>query len=287
MRGRVCMVTGATSGIGRITALELAAKGATVVLVGRNEAKLTACLADINRLTGNDKLDYIKADLSSFQSVRGLARTFLSRYNKLHVLVNNAGAIFLRRDHSNEGLEMTWALNHFGYFWLTGMLLDCLKASAPSRIINVSSDAHKRSHLSDFPDVRNPGKGFQVYADTKLANILFTYQLAYINKSTGVTVNACHPGIVATAFGANNGLVGKMIQVFSRVFGVTAEQGARTLIYLATAPEVYKLTGKYFVKEKEVQSAKSTYDARLMTRLWQFSLDISQRLGMDTRPLER
>jgi len=287
MRGKVCLVTGATSGIGKVTAMELATKGATVIIVGRNEEKCISTMAEIEAMTGNESLDYMVCDLSSFHQIRKLSLDFKAKYSKLHVLVNNAGALFMRRQNSVDGLEMTWALNHFGYFWLTGMLLDVLKSSSPSRIINVSSDAHKRSFLSEMPNFKdNIPVGYIGYADTKLANLLFTNHLAYSIKSTGVTVNALHPGVVSTNFGANNGLLGRVVQFYSNTFGVTPQKGARTVVYLASAPELYSTTGKYYVKEREATSSKVSQDTKLGTRLWQWSLDISQRLGMDTRPME-
>ena len=175
MRGKVCLVTGATSGIGKMTALELATKGATVVIVGRNREKCEDTLQEIEAATGSKNLDYLVADLSSFVEVRRLSQEFLAKYNKLNVLVNNAGAIFMRKQNSPDGLEMSWALNHFSYFWLSCLLLDVLKASSPSRIVNVSSDAHHRATLNELPNFR--GKmpvGYITYANTKLANVLFT-----------------------------------------------------------------------------------------------------------------
>ncbi|MDX1985892.1 MAG: SDR family oxidoreductase [Candidatus Obscuribacter sp.] len=287
MRGRVCLITGATAGIGKVTALELATKGATVILVGRNEDRCRDAVDEIHELTGSNNLDYFVCDLSNFQQVRSLSQAVKSKYSKLNVLVNNAGALFMRRQYNVDGLEMTWALNHFGYFWLTGMLLDVLKASAPSRVVVVSSDAHKRANLNEMPNFKaNIPVGYFGYANTKLANLLFAYHLAYSIKSTGVTVNAMHPGVVATSFGGNNGLVGRIIQMNANIFGVKPEVGARTVIQLASAPELYATTGKYFVKEEEANSSKASHDTRLGTRLFQWSLDISQRLGMDTRQLE-
>jgi len=287
MRGKVCLVTGATSGIGKMTALELATKGATVVIVGRDRQKCEDTLAEIAAATDSKALDYIVADLSSFVECRRMAQEFLARYNKLNVLVNNVGAIFMRKQNSPDGLEMSWALNHFSYFWLSCLLLDVLKSSSPSRIVNVSSDAHKRASLSEVPNFR--GKmpvGYMTYANTKLANVLFTNQMAYSIKSTGVTVNALHPGVVATNFGANNGLIGRIMQTYSSIFGLRPEQGAKTVVYLATAPELYTTTGKYFVNCREVPSSKASYDTKFGARLWQWSLDVSGRLGMDTRRIE-
>jgi retinol dehydrogenase-12 len=287
MRGKICLVTGATSGIGKETALELATKGATVVIVGRSREKCLVTLQEIEEATGSKNLDYFVADLSSFIEVRRLSQEFLAKYNKLHVLVNNVGAIFMRKQNSPDGLEITWALNHFSYFWLSCLLLDVLKASSPSRIVNVSSDAHKRANLHELPNFR--GKmpvGYINYSNTKLANVLFTNQLAYSIKSTGVTVNSLHPGVVATNFGANNGLVGQIMQLYSGIFGIKPAAGARTVVYLATAPELYTTTGKYYVNCREVNSSKTSYDTKFGAKLWQWSLDVSQRLGMDTRRIE-
>ena len=287
MRGKVCLVTGATSGIGKMTALELATKGATVVIVGRSAERCQSTLAEIEALTGSKNLDYFVCDLSSFVEVRRLSQEFLARYNKLNVLVNNAGAIFMRKQNSTDGLEMTWALNHFAYFWLTCLLIDVLKASSPSRIVNVSSDAHKRANLDDVPNFRESMPiGYINYANTKLANILFTNHLSFTLKSTGITVNALHPGVVATNFGVNNGLFGKLMNIYASTLGVKPAEGARTVVYLATAPELYTTTGKYFVKCREVPSSKVSYDTKFSAKLWQWSLDVSGRLGMDTRRIE-
>lgn len=287
MRGKVCLVTGATSGIGKVAALELATKGAHVIIVGRSPDRCEATLAEIEAATGSNSLDYLVADLSVFSAVKTMAKEFNNRYTKLHVLVNNAGAIYMRRSNTIEGLESTWALNHFGYFWLTGFLIDTLKASAPSRIINVSSDAHKRANIDGPPNMRDSMPlGFVTYANTKLANLLFSYHLAYSIKSTGVTVNALHPGVVATNFGKGNGMFGNVIQAYSKYFGVSPEVGARTIVHLACAPELYATTGKYYVKEREAASSKLSYDTKLSTRFWQWSIDNSRRLGMDTGRIE-
>jgi NAD(P)-dependent dehydrogenase (short-subunit alcohol dehydrogenase family) len=287
MRGKICLVTGATAGIGKMTALDLATKGATVVIVGRDRQKCEDTLNEIEAATGSKNLDYLVGDLSIFTENRRVAQEFLAKYNKLHVLVNNVGAIFMRKQNSKDGLEMTWALNHFSYFWMSCLLLDVLKASSPSRIVNVSSDAHKRANLNEVPNFR--GKmpvGYINYSNTKLANVLFTNQLAYSIKSTGVTVNSLHPGVVATNFGSNNGLVGKIMQTYAGIFGIKAAAGARTVVYLATAPELYTTTGKYFVNCREVNSSKMSYDTKFGAKLWQWTLDVSQRLGMDTRRIE-
>jgi len=287
MRGKNCLITGATSGIGKVTAMELAAKGANIIIVGRSAEKCESTLAEIEAKTNNTNVDYFVADLSDFNSVKNLAKNFNNKYSKLSVLVNNAGGIFMRRADTADGLEMTWALNHFGYFWLTGYLIDVLKNTTPSRIINVSSDAHKRATMSGPPNMRDKMPvGYITYANTKLANLLFSYHLAYNIKSTGVTVNALHPGIVATDFGSSNGIIGKAIQFNAKLFGCSPEEGARTVIQLASAPELYQVTGKYFVNGREVLSSRASYDTKLGTKFWQWSVDMSRRFGMDTKRIE-
>jgi len=287
MRGKNCLITGATSGIGKATAMELAARGANIIIVGRSVEKCESTLAEIEAKTSNANLDYLVADLSDFNSVKNLAKNFTNKYSKLSVLINNAGGIFMRRADTADGIEMTWALNHFGYFWLTGYLIDVLKSTTPSRVINVSSDAHKRATLSGPPNMHDKMPiGYLTYANTKLANLLFSYHLAYNIKSTGVTVNAMHPGIVATDFGSSNGIIGKAIQMNAKVFGVKPEVGARTIIQLASAPELYQVTGKYFVNGRELLSSKTSYDTKLGTKLWQWTVDVSRRHGMDTKRIE-
>ena len=275
MRDRVCMVTGATSGIGFVTAQALARQGTTVIVVARHPERGAATVSRIRQETGNPAVELLVADLSAQAQVRQLAREFQNRFSRLDVLVNNAGALFTRRQLSHDGIEMTFALNHLGYFLLTNLLLDTLKASAPARIVSVSSDAHRGAQIN-FADVHGQHRysGWRAYAQSKLANILFTYELARRLQGTGVTANAMHPGFVATNFGSNNrGFMGLIVRV-AKVVALSPEQGAQTIIYLASSPEVEGMTGKYFVKKKAVQSSRASYDVAAAQRLWQVSAEM-------------
>jgi NAD(P)-dependent dehydrogenase (short-subunit alcohol dehydrogenase family) len=276
LHGKVHLVTGATSGIGKVTARELARHGATVVVVGRNPERCAATVAQIQAETGNKNVEALRANLSVQQEIHALAKQFLERYPRLDVLINNAGAVMFERQESADGIELTFALNHLAYFLLTSLLLDRLKASAPARIVNVSSAAHLRVAL-DFDDLQNQRRyrGFHVYSQSKLANLFFTYELARQLEGTGVTVNALHPGVVATNFGSDNGWRGSLLRVFFKLFGISPEEGARTIIYLATSPEVEGVTGKYFVKEKMVASSAVSYDTAAAERLWRVSAELT------------
>ncbi|MCP4166965.1 MAG: SDR family oxidoreductase [Chloroflexi bacterium] len=274
MQGKVCLVTGATAGIGQATAKLLAEQGATVVGVGRNPAKNEYSLQMIKEKTGNLAIEYLLADLSSQQDIRALAQQFLDKYDRLDVLVNNAGATFGERLESVDGIEMTFALNHLGYFLLTDLLSDILVASAPARVINVSSSLHKLGKL-DFDDIpfKHGYARSKAYRRSKLANIAFTYELAARRfSSQQVTVNAMNPGLVATNVGESaGGVAAKIKGLVDKIAGLTPEQGAQTIIYLATSPEVRGVTGRYFVKKKSVPSAKITYDLDFCRRLWEVS----------------
>ena len=250
MQGKVCLVTGATNGIGLVTARELARRGAQVVLVGRNLARCEAAVAQIRERSGNQQVEALLADLASQQQVRELARQFRDRFPRLDVLVNNAGGMWLRRETTVDGLEITVAVNHLAYFLLTHLLLDNLKASVPSRIVNVASGAHRKAAL-DFDDLmaEQGYNGWRQYCRSKLMNLLFTYELARRLQGTGVTANALHPGWVATGFGGNNGWRGRVWQFVARCFALNAEEGARTIVYLASAPKVAGVSGGYFVRE--------------------------------------
>jgi retinol dehydrogenase-12 len=269
MQGKVCLVTGATSGIGLVAARELAARGATVVLVGRSRERSAAAAAAITSQTGNQNVSFMLADLSSQRAVRELAAQFRAAHERLHVLVNNAGAVFMRRERSADGIEMTWALNHLAYFLLTDLLLDTLKASAPARIISVSSDAHKGGRI-DFDDPQRPG-GFRAYSQSKLANILFTRELARRLEGTGVTANTLHPGVVATNFGVNNGWIARALRPLLNLASISAEEGAKTIVYLATSPEVAGVSGEYFYKCRVAPTDQAARDASSAERLWALS----------------
>lgn len=272
MDGKICMVTGATAGIGLVTAREMAQLGATVVLVGRNPQKTEQVVQQLRSQTGSSKLEHLLADLSSQKQVRGLAEAFRSRHDRLDVLVNNAGALFMAREQTEDGIEQTFALNHLSYFLLTHLLLEPLKAAAPSRIANVSSHAHKGMKL-DFQDLEGRTKysGWMAYGRSKLANILFTYELARRLEGTGITANALHPGFVASSFGHNNGKVARVLLKIGQLFAISEDKGAETSIYLASSPEAEGVTGKYFFKKRAVHSSRASQDPESARELWRIS----------------
>jgi NAD(P)-dependent dehydrogenase (short-subunit alcohol dehydrogenase family) len=234
LNGKICLITGATAGIGEVTARRLAGMGATVTIVGRSAERAAATAARIKAATGAT-VEILIADLSSQAEIRRLANDFLARHSQLDVLVNNAGAIFRRRLESVDGIEMTWALNHMSYFLLTNALLGALQASAPSRIVNVASDAHYRAQINFAdPQFKHGYDMWRAYGQSKLANILFTTELARRLDGAGVTANVLHPGFVASNFGKNNGgLFGFMIGLAQRVAAIGPEAGAETSVYLA------------------------------------------------------
>lgn len=267
------MITGATSGIGAVAAMELARLGATVVGVGRNPEKCASVAARIQKETNNPYVEYLVADLASQAQVRQLVETFNAKYTNLDVLVNNAGAYFSTRQESADGIEMTFALNHLNYFLLTNLLLDNLKASAPARVINVSSNAHWSSQIN-FADIegRRRYSSWTAYGQSKVANVLFTYELARRLDGNGMTANALHPGFVASGFGHNNrDLIGWGTRVAQKIAGRTPEEGAQTITYLVSSPEVEGVSGKYFVDKKAVPSSPASYDEGSARRLWELS----------------
>jgi retinol dehydrogenase-12 len=281
MKGKICMVTGATSGMGEVTARTLAQMGAMVIAVGRSPEKCATTIDQIKQETGSAAVEFMVADLSSQPEIRQLVQQFKSQHQHLHVLVNNAGAWINRRRESVDSIEMTFALNHLGHFLLTNLLIDTLKASAPARIINISSHGHIRGEIN-FDDLqfRRKYNGMQAYRQSKLANVLFTYELAPRLSGTGVTVNAVNPGLVATRFGFNNlgfipdGIVNALIRLYGWI-GISSEQGAQTAIYLATSSEVAEITGKYFEKQKAVPSSQASYDEEANRQLWKISVDMT------------
>ncbi|MDF2630050.1 MAG: rhlG [Symbiobacteriaceae bacterium] len=271
MQGKTCLVTGATAGIGKETALALARDGARVIIVGRNPAKTAAAADEIRAATGNQQVEHLLADLSVQAEVRRLADEVKARCDRLDVLVNNAGGVFPRRELTRDGLEMTFAVNHLGYFLLTNLLLDLLLRSAPARIVSVSSAAHQTARIN-FADLMSERKysPMGAYGQSKLANILFTYELARRLEGTGVTATCLHPGVVATNFGATSPLIGWFYRIGAR-FMLTAAEGADTVIYLASAPQAEGVTGQYFVKRKPVRSNAASHDRETARRLWQMS----------------
>lgn len=277
LQGRVCLITGATSGIGKATAAGLAQRGATVVLVARNREKGLAVRDELRAQSGNPHVDVLFADLSSQQSTRELAASFQQRYAQLHVLMNNAGGIFFKRETTIDGLELTFALDHLAYFLLTNLLLDTLKASAPARIINVSSSAEAAGRIT-FDDLQASRHyaAFPVYAQAKLANMLFTYELARRLEGSGVTVNAITPGPVATNFGGSGqGLLSRVFPLIFRVIGKPPERAAETAIQLAGDPALAAVSGKAFYERKELQTSPRSHDAAARQRLWQVSAELT------------
>src|SRR5437763_6425125 len=276
MQGKVCIVTGANSGIGKATALALAQMGATVVMVCRDRARAEQARSEITTKSRNNAVDLLQADLSSQQSIRQLVENFQHHYTQLHVLINNAGAAFPGRRETVDGLEMTFAVNYLAPFLLTNLLLDMLKASAPARIVNVSSNSHEAGYIKlDNLQSKNPYGSMKVYGQAKLAVVLFTYELARRLEGTGVTVNCLHPGFVATHFGQRDAgpAFGLLVKVIGS-FGTSPEKGAKTSIYLASSPEVEGVTEKYFVKSMPKRSAAISYDESLQQHLWEQSAQL-------------
>ena len=276
MRGKVCLVTGSSSGIGKATASGLAALGATVVLACRDSGRGEAARKEIIRGSINQNVSVGLLDLTRFESVRSFAEDFRQKFSRLDVLVNNAGIYLSKRVVTVDGLEATFTTNHLGHFLLTNLLLELIKASAPSRIVNVSSGAQIMGHIN-FSDLQGERKygGWKSYSQSKLANILFTYELARRLEETGVTVNCVHPGTVRTNFARNNGgLMGLIVRVFAP-FMLSPEQGAKTVVWLASSPEVERSTGKYFAKESEMKSSKESYDLEVAKHLWEVSRELT------------
>jgi NAD(P)-dependent dehydrogenase (short-subunit alcohol dehydrogenase family) len=268
VEGKTCLITGATSGIGRATALALAARGAELVLVCRDRRKGQAVCDELRR-AGGRHASLLLADLGVQAEVRRVAREFLATQRPLHVLINNAGVVNLQRTLTADGIEATFAVNHLAYFLLTTLLLDRLRESAPARIVSVSSDAHTFGKL-DFDDLNNTRRyrAMRVYGQTKLANILFTTELARRLEGSGVTANCLHPGAVATGLGKNNGAWARALIALLRPFFRTPDDGAATSIYLATSPSIGGLSGRYFANCAEKRPSRAAQDAEAARRLW-------------------
>ena len=274
LQGKIVLVTGATNGIGLEAAKVLAGKGATIIGVGRNPQKCADAATQIKAATGNSNVEFLIGDLSRQAEVRRVAAEFKQKYSRLDVLLNNAGAYFANRETNADEQEMTWALNHLNYFVLTNELLDVLKASAPARIVNVSSDAHRMTKglRLDDPEFKQSYSGWGAYGHSKLANVMFTYELARRLEGTRVTANVLHPGFVATGFGLNNGgLLNFGMKVIQKIGAKRPEQGAQTSVYLASAPEVAGVSGQYFADSKATKSNAASYDVTAQQRLWALS----------------
>ena len=274
---KLFLITGATSGIGKAAAQAIAAQGGRVVIVGRNPQKTATTVAELKQSSGNPAVEYLLADLSSMQETRSLAQQFQQKYDRLDVLVNNAGGFFMRRQETADGLEMTFQLNHLSYFLLTALLLDTLKASAPptlgSRIVNVSSGAERGAKPNwDDPQMTRKYRGFQAYACSKRFNLYFTYELARRLEGTGVTVNATAPW-----HGGHEHVdqphraAGRLIAPLMRRAMRSPEKGAETVVYLATSPQVEGVTGKYFVDMQPKYSSRASQEPEAAQRLWQIS----------------
>jgi NAD(P)-dependent dehydrogenase (short-subunit alcohol dehydrogenase family) len=280
---KVMLVTGATAGIGKVTAWELARTGATVVLVGRNSQKANETVREIQEdLHGNAKLDVIIGDLSSLKDIQKVANTFKEKYSRLDVLINNAGGFFSKRLESVDGYEMTLALNHLNYFYLTNLLLDVIFQTPTARIVNVSSSAHYGSKLN-FSDIQRKKSyfGWRVYAESKLMNILFTRVLAQKLSGSHVTANSLHPGFVATNFGHGKDLSAWAIKIGQFLMAISPQAGARTSIYLATASDVEGVSGKYFTRCQQRQPSMAAMEDRAANMLWELSEDLVQKNGND------
>lgn len=279
---KICMVTGATSGIGLVTARRLAERGASVVLVGRDPERGEAALATIRKSAPDATLDVLYANLANQADVRKLAEETQTRYPRLDVLLNNAGGMFGGRQLSADGIEMTFALNHLNYFLLTNLLLPTLRATPDARIVNVASRAHKGVELQ-FDDLQHQRRyvGWLAYKRSKLANLLFTYELARRladnngANANGLTVNALHPGFVATNIGARHGFIPSILWRAASLAAIDVEQGADTSVYLASSPEVEGITGRYYSKCKPVTSSAASYDREAARRLWEISAEMT------------
>lgn len=271
------LVTGSSRGIGFYTALGLAEKGAHVIIVSHDEEHSKAAVSKIKEKFGENSARYYVADLSSLNEVRGFSEKIKRDYDHLDVLINNVGAWFSKYKESDDSIEMTFALNHLSYFLLTGLLLDLIRSSTPARIINVSSDAHQGINRIHFEDIgfKKGYRPFQTYAQSKLANIMFTYELSDRLKDLDITVNALHPGAVASKLYRNFGILEPLINFWIKLTGKSSEEGASTSIYLASSEEVTDVTGKYFADEEQKQSSEASYNKESWDRLWKLSEEMT------------
>lgn len=274
IEAKICIITGANSGIGKATAIELAKMNAIVVIVCRNKERGEPAQKEIIEKTGNKNVDLLSCDLSSLDAIRNLDAEFRTKYQNLHVLINNAGVMLSKRELSVDGFEMNFAVNHLAPFLLTNLLLDILKKSAPSRIINVASGAHKFGTIN-FEDLQSENKKRRfmgLYGDSKLALMLTSYELSRRLEGTGVTLNTIHPGVVNTKLGMDRSKPKKGI---ARRFFKSPEKGAETSIYLASSPEVEGVTGKYFINKQEQKSSDDSYNDEYAKKLWDISMEMT------------
>lgn len=272
LMGAVCMVTGANSGIGKATAMHLARRGAAVVMVCRSAERGEAARADIRTETGSDAVDLLIADLSAQADIWDLVATFRAQYDRLDVLINNAGLYLADRQLSADGIEMTFAVNHLAPFLLTNLLLDDLKASAPARIVNVNSESHRGARLRfGNLEMEDDYQWIKAYGKSKLANLLFTFELARRLEGTGVTVNALHPGVVGTRIWNHNSNVISLLMRLVKPFLMSPSTSAQHVVRLAADPGLSGVSGQYFDKDEECHASDEAYDRDAAQRLWQVS----------------
>lgn len=285
MKNKTILITGATSGIGIVAALELAKRGHTIIIAARNESKAQKTVTRIRQEADHDRVDYLLVDFSVQASIRQMAAQFLEQYGRLDILINNHGTINILRRETVDGLEETFAVNHLGYFLLTNLLLDTLIASGspadPSRIINTSSNSHHDGRIEfDNLQLQRDYSWSRAYGTSKLANILFTIELADRLRAANapVTVNALHPGWVATGIGADAlplpNIIGRIGKWFINLSAMSPEKGAQTTIYLATSPDVTEISGEYFFKSKPHRTAPTAKDKAVARQLWDVSADL-------------
>ena len=276
LHGSVIVITGGNSGIGKEAAVALATLGATTVITARDAAKGQSALDEITARSGRDTVEVMALDLGDFASIRAFSAEFHERFDRLDVLINNAGAILSERQVTAQGFEATFGVNHLGHFLLTDLLLDRLRSSAPSRVVNVASFAHRFAVTGlSFEDLQSERRyqSMDVYGKSKLANVLFTTELARRLDGTGVTANCLHPGTVATGFGSADDTTGveRVSMVLGRPFFINAERGAATIVYLAASPEVADKSGGYYVRSRRHRPSKAGRDADAARRLWEAS----------------
>ena len=278
MKDKVVVITGATSGVGRAAAVELARQGAVLLLVARHRGRAEDAEREIRKLSGSNTVSTFFADLSSLAEIRHVAGELLDHTERIDVLLNNAGVVQRSLVMTVDGFETTFATNHLAYYLLTRLLLGRLQQSQPARIVNVASEAHRWCPL-DFDDLQNERRYrmFATYGKSKLANLMFTYELARRLEKSGVTVNALHPGWVATHLGLDDGPLSRAVGALSRICARTPERGADTAVWLASSPEVKGVTGKYFLDRHEIQSNAASRDREAQRRLWEVS---AQMVGL-------
>lgn len=275
LNGKICMITGANSGIGKATAISLAKLGASLVLVCRDQTRAEKAITEIKEKTGNESIDLILADLSSQKGIHNLVSEFKKRYDNLHVLINNAGVNLHKQTLTEDGIETTFAINYLAHFMLCNLLLDTLKNSVPARIVNVASSIQAKSF--DFDDLNgdNHYRQLKAYSQSKLAVVLFTYEFARKIEGRGVSVNCLHPGYVKTNMIRQFRPFVKYFYHLIGLFMLTPKRGAKTSVYLASSPEVDGTSGKYFKRRKEAKSVKISYDKNVAKQLWDASVKLT------------